>query len=58
MSLTIPELFVIGVPIVLSLVWLVNLAGRVNTHDVLMNALRDDITYIRGRIDEAVKPKT
>jgi len=36
------------------LVWLIRLEGRVNTHDALYRQMRDDIGYIRGRIDKAL----
>lgn len=49
----------VGLPLVLGLVWLVRLEGRVNTHDDALTTLRDDVHYIRARIDTAlgVKPE-
>jgi hypothetical protein len=36
------------------LVWLVRLEGRVNGHDKMLEQMRDDLEYIRGRIDSAI----
>lgn len=43
-----------AVPIILGLAWLLRLEGRVNTGEKLHNALRDDVSYIRERIDMAL----
>lgn len=37
------------------IVWLVRLEGRVNNHDASLKEFREDIRYIRDRIDRAVK---
>jgi hypothetical protein len=39
---------------VAGLVWLVRLEGRVNAHDSTISQIRDDLEYIRGRIDSAI----
>lgn len=39
---------------VAALVWLIRLEGRINTQDVLTKELKDDISYIRSRIDSAL----
>lgn len=44
----------VGVPVLAGLVWLLRLEGRVNTHDALLEALKDDVSYIRSRIDHAL----
>lgn len=44
----------IGALSVSGLVWLIRLEGRVNTHQELHRALREDLTYIRNRIDRAL----
>lgn len=42
------------VPVVAVVVWLIRLEGRVNTHDAMHRQMRDDLTYIRSRIDKAL----
>lgn len=37
-----------------AIVWLVRLEGRVNTADTRFKDLKDDVTYIRDRIDEVI----
>lgn len=36
------------------IVWLVRLEGRVNAHDEALKQTREDISYVRKRIDEAL----
>lgn len=36
-------------------VWLVRLEGRVNANENRTDDLREDVTYIRNRIDDALK---
>lgn len=36
------------------LVWLIRLEGRVNTNEALHKSLKDDLNYIRARIDTAL----
>lgn len=45
---------VFAVPVVLAGVWLIRLEGRINVHAALHEQLRDDVTYIRERIDKAL----
>jgi sensor domain CHASE-containing protein len=44
----------VGVPVILAVVWLIRLEGRVNTQDALHRELKEDVTYIRSRIDRAI----
>lgn len=43
-----------GALCVAALVWLIRLEGRVNGHDLETKALREDVSYIRDRIDKAL----
>lgn len=43
-----------GVPGVLAVVWVVRLEGRVNTLASELKGLKDDVHYIRNRIDRAI----
>jgi hypothetical protein len=36
-------------------VWLVRLEGRINGHDTEFRQMREDVTYIRQRIDKAIE---
>lgn len=42
---------------ILAIVWLVRLEGRVNTADTRFKDLKDDVTYIRDRIDEFISQR-
>lgn len=44
----------VAVPSVAVIVWLVRLEGRVNGHDALIENVKDDLRYIRSRIDKAL----
>jgi hypothetical protein len=44
----------IVVPTIGFIVWLVRLEGRVNTGEALHRSLKEDVTYIRERIDKAL----
>lgn len=46
--------FAIASAFIGGIVWLVRLEGRVNTNEALHQALREDLTYIRDRIDSAL----
>lgn len=35
-------------------IWLIRLEGRVNTNEALHGALKEDVRYIRERIDRAL----
>lgn len=37
------------------LIWLLRLEGRVNVHEQRIDDMKSDLTYIRDRIDEAIK---
>lgn len=37
------------------IVWLVRLEGKINANIERVDDLRDDVTYIRNRIDDALK---
>jgi hypothetical protein len=45
---------IVGVPCVTALAWLVTLHGRVRQHGEQLALLREDILYIRQRIDRAL----
>ena len=44
----------IGVPVILGFAWLMRQEGRINTLEKLHNDLKDDVRYIRERIDSAL----
>lgn len=44
----------VGLPAIGVVIWLIRLEGRVNTQDTINKQVRDDLTYIRGRIDKAL----
>jgi hypothetical protein len=44
----------VGVPLLGAVIWLIRLEGRINTHAALHDALKDDVGYIRSRIDAAL----
>jgi hypothetical protein len=44
----------IAVPVVLGGVWLIRLEGRINTLDSRVGDIKDDLKYIRSRIDKAL----
>jgi hypothetical protein len=52
--MTMSEMLAVAVPAAAVLVWLIRLEGRVNTHEALNRQMRDDIGYIRSRIDKAL----
>jgi hypothetical protein len=50
-----PELALgMGIPAIGVIVWLVRLEGRVNGHDLLLKDIREDLAYIRARLDALV----
>lgn len=51
---TLTLMFTIGVPCIFGVVWLVRLEGRINTAEQLHKTLREDVSYIRERIDAAL----
>lgn len=54
MGETAAAVITVGVPILGGVIWLIRLEGRVNTHQALHDALKDDVQYIRERIDRAL----
>lgn len=48
-------LFAAGSAAIGLIVWLVRLEGRVNGHDREVTGIRDDLRYIRERIDTLVE---
>lgn len=48
-------LVTVGLACLGGIVWLVRLEGRVNTAEKLHADLKEDVQYIRQRIDEALK---
>lgn len=47
----------VAVPVVGVIVWLVRQEGRINSHDREFDDLKDDVRYIRERIDRAINGK-
>jgi hypothetical protein len=45
------------ISVLTGIVWLVRLEGRINGHDREIKQTRDDIAYIRGRIDRAIEDR-
>jgi len=58
MSETVQFAAAIAAPVVGALVWLIRLEGRVNVHDSILSDIRDDVAYIRQRLDAAAKSHT
>lgn len=54
-SFTLPQLVAVAGPAVGAIVWLLRLEGRVNAHDRELTDVKDDIRYIRERIDRALE---
>lgn len=54
MTIDLGTLIAIAVPTVGAIVWLVRLEGRVNMGEASVTELRDDVRYIRERIDRAL----
>jgi hypothetical protein len=44
----------IGVPTIGALAWLFRLEARIGKNESEISGLRNDVTYIRGRIDMAI----
>jgi hypothetical protein len=44
----------VAVPLIVGGVWLIRLEGRVNTQSELHKNLKEDVAYIRQRIDRAL----
>ena len=44
----------VALPAIAGLVWLIRLEGRVNTQQALHSDLKEDVQYIRERIDAAL----
>jgi len=51
---TIQVVAALAVPVAGVGIWLLRLEGRLNTHAALHDALKDDVRYIRQRIDKAL----
>jgi len=47
----------VGLPAIGALVWLIRLEGRVNTNEAIQHEIRDDVRYLRERIDRALNGK-
>lgn len=54
MNIDVPTAVSIAVPTIGAVIWLVRLEGRINTGDSITAGLREDVTYIRNRIDQAL----
>jgi len=48
------QVIAIALPAATVIVWLIRLEGRVNTQEAVIRQFRDDLTYIRTRIDAAI----
>ena len=48
------NLMSVVLPAVGIVIWLIRLEGRVNTTEQRFRDLKDDVTYIRSRIDRAL----
>lgn len=48
------DLVTLGVPALAVVVWLIRLEGRINVQGVLHTEMKEDIAYIRQRIDRAL----
>jgi hypothetical protein len=44
----------VGGPVLAVVIWLIRLEGRVNTTEQRFSDLREDVQYIRDRIDDAL----
>jgi sensor domain CHASE-containing protein len=51
---TLKLMVMVGGPVVGGVVWLVRLEGRINLTERLQQELKDDLKYIRDRIDAAL----
>lgn len=45
----------IVLPVLGAIIWLIRLEGRVNTSEKRFDDLKDDVKYIRERIDNALE---
>ena len=48
------EIIALGAPAAAVLIWLIRLEGHVNTQDAQYQQMRDDLKYVRERIDTAL----
>jgi hypothetical protein len=46
-----------GATVIGVVVWAVRIEGRVNGHDRELNDVKDDVRYIRTRIDQAIEAR-
>ncbi len=44
----------VAVPLIVGGIWLIRLEGRINVNEVLHRELKEDVQYIRERIDRAL----
>jgi hypothetical protein len=54
---TIQTIAAVGVPVGLAAIWLIRLEGRVDTQAARHADLKEDVQYIRERIDRAINGK-
>jgi hypothetical protein len=52
MTLTIEQIITLGGLAVGGVAWLIRMEARVNGHDRELRDVKDDVRYIRGRIDQ------
>jgi hypothetical protein len=54
---TTESILVLAIPSIVGIiVWAVRVEGRVNGHDREIQSTREDIKYVRERIDRALEP--
>jgi hypothetical protein len=51
------ELLLAGSMVIGAVVWAVRIEGRVNGHDKQLDDVKDDVRYIRTRIDQAIEAR-
>ena len=57
LAFTIDQIVAGAVVLVPLVVWLLRLEGRVNTQDMRVSRIEDDVRYIRERIDRALESR-
>lgn len=48
----------LGLAVFAGVVWLIRLEGRINGHDDSLRSVKEDLHYIRERIDRAIDGKS
>lgn len=55
--LDVDTLIAVAIPTVGIIVWLVRMEGRINLNDEAIRGMREDLRYVRERIDRALEPE-